>query len=375
MSVSTAGCAGLARPRIDLDRLARPRRARRKYLPSRWKCAASSRASTVFGCVPAATRIVRAGSVARAYSCHTPSPSVCCSDTARPDACAALVDLDGERRQPFGEADALLQRLLHFLVVERVRRAVDQPPAVGDRRRRPTRAAARRCAAARPARAAAARSARNRARMRQELLRDRALPRSSTPTRPPRGPARRPALRSARGISRPAPDSRRATRWRCRSRSARRRPRPPAAAPACWRSKSRFAAPVSCSAIRKSDAVRTPLARPFGRSSTVGLPAPVASAMWSKPSANAPASSSVPPKRTPPYSANRSRRSSSSRIIFRKFLSQRTVMPYSATPPKPAITRSSSGSISVVDVAHRLERHALARDRDARTARDRAARS
>ena len=46
---------------------------------------------------------------------------------------------------------------------------------------------------------------------------------------------------------------------------------------------SRLAAPVSCSAIRKSDAVRTPLARPLGRSSTVGLPAPVASAMWSKP--------------------------------------------------------------------------------------------
>ena len=110
---------------------------------------------------------------------------------------------------------------------------------------------------------------------------------------------------------------------------------------------SRLAAPVSCSAIRKSDAVRTPLARPFGRSSTVGLPAPVASAMWSKPSANAPASSSVPPKRTPPYSAKRSRRSSSSRIILRKFLSQRTVMPYSATPPKPAIRRSSSGSVSV----------------------------
>ena len=31
---------------------------------------------------------------------------------------------------------------------------------------------------------------------------------------------------------------------------------------------------------------------------------------------------------------------------MRKFLSQRTVMPYSATPPKPAIRRSSSGSIS-----------------------------
>ena len=31
-------------------------------------------------------------------------------------------------------------------------------------------------------------------------------------------------------------------------------------------------------------------------------------------------------------------------MIFRKFLSQRTVMPYSATPPNPAITRSSSRS-------------------------------
>src|SRR3954465_10697075 len=53
---------------------------------------------------------------------------------------------------------------------------------------------------------------------------------------------------------------------------------------------------------------------------------------------------SVPPKRTPPNMANCRRRSSSRRIILRKFLSQRTVMPYSATPPKPAITRLSSGS-------------------------------
>ena len=54
----------------------------------------------------------------------------------------------------------------------------------------------------------------------------------------------------------------------------------------------------------------------------------------------------VPPKRTPPNSANWLRRSTSRRAILRKFLSQRTVMPYSATPPKPAITRSSSGSRS-----------------------------
>ena len=46
---------------------------------------------------------------------------------------------------------------------------------------------------------------------------------------------------------------------------------------------SAFAAPVSCSAIRKSDAVRTPRARPLGMSSVVGLPAPMQSATWSKP--------------------------------------------------------------------------------------------
>ena len=75
------GLLGLGEALDRLDRLARPRRAARKYLPSRWKCAASSRASTVLGCVPAAIRIVRAGSVACAYSCHTPSPSLCCCDT------------------------------------------------------------------------------------------------------------------------------------------------------------------------------------------------------------------------------------------------------------------------------------------------------
>ena len=33
-------------------------------------------------------------------------------------------------------------------------------------------------------------------------------------------------------------------------------------------------------------------------------------------------------------------------MSFRKFLSQRTVMPYSATPPKPAITRAPRSSRS-----------------------------
>ena len=38
---------------------------------------------------------------------------------------------------------------------------------------------------------------------------------------------------------------------------------------------SALAAPVSCSAIRKSEAVRTPRASPLGMSSTVGRPAPM----------------------------------------------------------------------------------------------------
>ena len=64
---------------------------------------------------------------------------------------------------------------------------------------------------------------------------------------------------------------------------------------------SRFAAPVSCSAIRKSDAVRTPRARPFGRSSTVGLPgADRQRDVIEAERERVLASSSVPPKRTPP---------------------------------------------------------------------------
>src|SRR5205807_6957676 len=46
---------------------------------------------------------------------------------------AVLVDLDARWAEPFGERDTFLQRLLHFLVVERIGRAVDQAPAVGDR--------------------------------------------------------------------------------------------------------------------------------------------------------------------------------------------------------------------------------------------------
>ena len=121
-----------------------------------------------------------------------------------------------------------------------------------------------------------------------------------------------------------------------------------------------LAAPVSCSAIRKSEACLTPGARLFGIGITVGRPAPAHSATWSKPSAKAASIVIVPPKRTPPYIANWPRRSSSRRTIFRKFLSQRTVMPYSATPPKPAMTRSSSLSTRACDIADRAERVAAA---------------
>src|SRR6185437_8863422 len=107
-----------------------------------------------------------------------------------------------------------------------------------------------------------------------------------------------------------------------------------------------LAAPVSCSAIRKSDAWRTPRARPFFIDTTVGRPAPAQSAIWSKPIAKASSMVIVPPKRTPPYIANCARRSISRRMTLRKFLSHRTVMPYSATPPKPAIARSSRFSQS-----------------------------
>ena len=61
------------------------------------------------------------------------------------------------------------------------------------------------------------------------------------------------------------------------------------------------------------------------------------------------------------------RRCSSRRISLRKFLSQRTVMPYSATPPKPAMMRSSSDSNRDSDIMDRLEGHARARRHPRRT--------
>ncbi len=47
-------------------------------------------------------------------------------------AMAVGVDLDRHGRQAFGEADVLLQCLVHFLVVERIGRRIDQSAAIGD---------------------------------------------------------------------------------------------------------------------------------------------------------------------------------------------------------------------------------------------------
>ena len=184
---------GLGEP-LDRRRRRRPSSSSsRKNLPSRWKCAASSRASTVLGCVPAAIRIVRAGSVTRAYSCQTPSPSLCCSETSSAQARPSASMCDGERCQPFGEADPLLQRLADFLVIQRVGRAVDQPAAIGDRDAAPSLQQLGDTRGARRSRFAVARSARSaRACARNSC----AIARSSSSTRlrPPRALLRRERL-------------------------------------------------------------------------------------------------------------------------------------------------------------------------------------
>ena len=56
----------------------------------------------------------------------------CWPSTLSALACTVGIDLDGDRRQALGEADALLQRLGHFLVVQGVGRRIDQAAAIGD---------------------------------------------------------------------------------------------------------------------------------------------------------------------------------------------------------------------------------------------------
>ena len=65
-------------------------------------------------------------------------------------------------------------------------------------------------------------------------------------------------------------------------------------------SASALNAPVSCSAIRKSLALRMPRIRLFLMSMIVGRPAPAAMATWWMPWPQTSSSGSAPPKRTPP---------------------------------------------------------------------------
>ena len=124
----------------------------------------------------------------------------------------------------------------HFLVIERVRRAVDRAAAIGDRHAAPRLQQLEDAGArSRPPLQRVPLGA-NRTRVREELVGDARAPRRSRRCARPLRRARARGARSAAGISRPAPGSTPALRSRCRSRSARRRRRRPAAAPACSRS-------------------------------------------------------------------------------------------------------------------------------------------
>ena len=122
-----------------------------------------------------------------------------------------------DRVQPFGEGDAFLERLLHFLVVQAVGRGVLQPLAVGQRDAAPGAhqrdEVGRFAGARRRGRARRARRGRGSGTPRGCRAPRRRGPRARAPRR-----WRRPAPRAGRGASRPAAGSRRAARWRCRCR-------------------------------------------------------------------------------------------------------------------------------------------------------------
>ena len=101
-----------------------------------------------------------------------PSSPRCWTEMDSADGMTGIVDLDGERRKAFGETDAFLQRLFHFLVVQRVRRAVDQALAIGDRGSAPRLQQLRDGGRGDRSATAFARSARIGARMEKEFLGD-----------------------------------------------------------------------------------------------------------------------------------------------------------------------------------------------------------
>ena len=192
--------------------------------------------------------------------------------------------------------------------------------------------------------------------MGDELGGDLALRRRSIPRAPPPRRARRPGSRSATETSRPAPGNRRATRSRCRSRSG-----PPPITTTGSRTVrlamlSVLAAPVSCNAIRKSEACRTPGARPFFIGITVGRPAPAHSAIWSKPSSKALSIVIVPPKRTPPYIAKLARRSSKQPDDLQEILVPAHGDAVLGDPAEPRHDPVVEPLDEACDIADRLER-------------------
>ena len=74
----------------------------------------------------------------------------------------------------------------------------------------------------------------------------------------------------------------------------------------------------------------------------VGLPAPVAKAIWVKPIFHASSTVIVPPNRIPSNTLKFLRLSNSNCNTVKKFLSHLDVIPYSLTPPNPEIILSSN---------------------------------
>ena len=128
---------------------------------------------------------------------------------------------------------------------------------------------------------------------------------------------------------------------------------------------SGLAAPVSCSAIRKSEACRTPGARPLAIPTMVGRPAPAQSAMWSKPSSKALSMVIVPPKRTPPNILNSPRRSSSRRTTLEEVLVPADGDPVLGDAAKAGHGARTQRLLQLLEVAHRLERRPGAEGVDA----------
>ena len=88
--------------------------------------------------------------------------------------CAVVIHVDSTGVRPSANTDAFLERLFDLLVVQRVRRAVDQPAPVGDRHAAPVLQQFDDPRGAR-SRAAASRALADRARVREKLLGDLAL--------------------------------------------------------------------------------------------------------------------------------------------------------------------------------------------------------